>query len=959
MNINGTQGSPYQGLVVTRPYDFGTDAIERQRVSLGQSLIDADFEYGLQATKWQTYHELRKFPSFFEVPGSDFTVSNVATDGATLSSNITVYFANNVPSVGSVISVSGLANSGKTADRAEGFFLVTANNITTANTCNYSAKGQITSTANLSTAYTVLRRGGIYNSGTLKIPAVKVTGDGSANVQVVTSYAHGLVAGTPLTANTAGSAFNGNFFVSNVLQANTFNVVCSQTVSVGALASTANIYMQPYSTVTHRPFDGGVLLGINQPSHGASVIRQSKKVFRYQSGKGLLWSSGTLFCPNNDIVSITLSGTQATITTDVPHGVPQTGAILVIKGIASPAGLNGSYPVQSVSDSRTLVVNSTLTGPVTFAEQPRFIISNWSGASVRAGTFDDQNGLFWEFDGQTLFVCRRTSTFQLDGYASVKANSQLLIGQSTGADAAPNLTDYPLIPTGSSNVLLTVSAATNLVVGQYTLALPGALSALGPVSVTSLPNGTGGTTVTVSFEPYRGPAIAAATGLSTALAFTPVNTRFADQLKVDDRITIRGMTHTVTQILGQGLLCFNPPYRGTSDIPTYQPVKCCKIKDFRTPQSLFNRDTLDGLGSSGFKFDQTKMQMLGLQYTWYGAGFVDFMMRGADGNWVYAHRIKNNNVNDEAYMRTGNMPVRYELINEAATTVSTLSQAIGPADTTLTISDPTTYFPSTGTLLIDNEQITYTGKTTTGFTGLTRAAPVTYSVADTIRTFTGAPASNHNAVTSVHLISVTCAPSLTHWGSAFLMDGMFDQDRGYYFNYANTTVAVNSSSSTVAAYNAFAIRLAPSVSNGIVGDIGNRELLNRAQLLLQKLEVTSSNTVNTVGFLNPTGVTFDPTKWININTTANGSQPSFAQIYPGNLIGGTGGPGERIFSTIVQGNNQNNLDLTGLKEMTNSPIGGNQQFPDGPDILLIQITTIGAITGGLVQVNLFWTEAQA
>ena len=35
------------------------------------------------------------------------------------------------------------------------------------------------------------------------------------------------------------------------------------------------------------------------------------------------------------------------------------------------------------------------------------------------------------------------------------------------------------------------------------------------------------------------------------------------------------------------------------------------------------------------------------------------------------------------------------------------------------------------------------------------------------------------------------------------------------------------------------IRLAPSVSNAIVGDLGERELLNRAQLLLQGLEITS------------------------------------------------------------------------------------------------------------------------
>jgi len=36
-----------------RPYDFGVDAVERMRVSNPEALLDADFEYGLQNTKWQ------------------------------------------------------------------------------------------------------------------------------------------------------------------------------------------------------------------------------------------------------------------------------------------------------------------------------------------------------------------------------------------------------------------------------------------------------------------------------------------------------------------------------------------------------------------------------------------------------------------------------------------------------------------------------------------------------------------------------------------------------------------------------------------------------------------------------------------------------------------------------------------------------------------------------------------
>ena len=116
--------------------------------------------------------------------------------------------------------------------------------------------------------------------------------------------------------------------------------------------------------------------------------------------------------------------------------------------------------------------------------------------------------------------------------------------------------------------------------------------------------------------------------------------------------------------------------------------------------------------------------------------------------------------------------------------------------------------------------------------------------------------------------------------------------------------------------------------------------------------------VQTFGFLNPTGIQFLSNNWVNVNTPANGTQPSFVQYYPGSLITGVPQPGERIFSTIVQANNQNNLDLSALKEMSNSVIGGNQNFPDGPDSLVVYLTNLSG-SSGTIQVNLFWSEAQA
>ena len=959
MNIDGTIGDKNQLPIKTRPFDFGTDAIERQRVSLGQSLIDADFEYGLQATKWQTYQEIRRFPSFFEVPGTDYTISNVASDGTT-ASNITVYFSNVTslpPPIGSVLSVQGLSNSDRTADRSEGFFLVVSNvgasATALANTCNYIAKGVVTGTSNIQTSYTTIRRGGVFNNGALKVPVAAISVAGS-NISVTTVNAHGLMPGTPITSNAAGATFNGNFFVSNVTSANTFNVVTTGTLTV-ATAANSNIYMNPYSYAVHRPYDGGVLLSPAQPSYGASITRQSKKVFRYQSGKGLLWSSGTLFNPNNDITSISVSaltaGSNISIVAGIPHGAPQAGATVVIKGVTTP-GINGTYSVASVVDGRTINVTSTTAlgtlNPI-LGDQPRFVMTNWHGASVRAGCFDDQNGIFWEFDGQTLFVVKRSSTFQLTGFATTSAGSQILTGTpgtTTGTLTNPNnLT----IAAGDTSAVLGVASHT-VTYGMYTTALGGALNALGTCWVIGTPTAT---QVTIGFLPA--PAAIASTQPSGT--FTSVSTRFQDQLKVNDKITIRGMTHQVTSIQGQGILTFNPPYKGASAITTQAPAIVCKIKELRVAQGQFNRDPLDGTGASGFKVDLSKMQMIGIQYTWYGAGFIDFMMRGADGNWVYAHRMRNNNINDEAYMRTGNMPVRYELVNECQSAVTTLNGLgnanIASTDTTLVVNDPTTYFPGSGTLMVDSELIRYTGKTSNTFTGCTRAATFTYNIGDQYQTFSGQPASAHLANATVTLVSTTCTPSLTHWGSAFLMDGNFDGDRGYFFNYANTAITLSSTASSVA----FLIRLSPAVSGGIVGDIGSRELLNRAQLLLQKLEVTSNVNVNATGILNPTGLTINSSLWTPVNTVSIGSQPSFAQIYTG--VAGTPAPGERIFSTIVQANNQNNLDLSGLKEMSNAIIGGNQPFPDGPDVLCIYITNLSATLTAGVQVNLFWTEAQA
>ena len=73
----------------------------------------------------------------------------------------------------------------------------------------------------------------------------------------------------------------------------------------------ATVYAVSNATILHRPSDGGVILSTKTPTYAASVTRQTKRYFRYQSGKGFLFSSGTLFAPVYDLQSVSATGTAA------------------------------------------------------------------------------------------------------------------------------------------------------------------------------------------------------------------------------------------------------------------------------------------------------------------------------------------------------------------------------------------------------------------------------------------------------------------------------------------------------------------------------------------------------------------------------------------------------------------------------------------------------------------------
>jgi hypothetical protein len=151
-----------------------------------------------------------------------------------------------------------------------------------------------------------------------------------------------------------------------------------------------------------------------------------------------------------------------------------------------------------------------------------------------------------------------------------------------------------------------------------------------------------------------------------------------------------------------------------------------------------------------------------------------------------------------------------------------------------------------------------------------------------------------------------------------MIDGQFDSDRGYIFNYAATGL-----SASVDKVTAFLIRLAPSVSNALIGDLGDRELLNRAQLLLSSISITSDTVAGggaivIEGVLNPINYPTNPANitWGSLITQAAGGQPSFAQVASGGSVTWSGL--QTTATSTVQGAFTTTLTAPGFTPVTNN-----------------------------------------
>jgi hypothetical protein len=651
------------------------------------------------------------------------------------------------------------------------------------------------------------------------------------------------------------------------------------TFSTANYSTISSVNLRPDGFSLHKSFDGGIDITAGT-SPNSKIVRQSRKYFRYQSGKGIQNSFAINFSPLKTLQKleyVNIGGATPNAiraTCQEPHNLSVGNTVIIEKALVTTGNniYNGTFPVHSIQDINTFTY---LVGAIpqqqNAAGYPEYGRDSWSQSSIRAGMFDDANGFFFEYDGQKLYAVRRSSTLQLSGSVSATKNSQVING---------------------------------------------------------------------------------------------LNTSFQTQLVVGDHVQIRGQVYRVIAIDSDSRMVVQPPYRGISAAG----IKATIREDVRVEQANWNIDPCDGNGVNGYILDIHKIQMCYADYSWYGAGKIRFGTKDAKGHIHYHHEFIHNNKLNESYLRSGNLPARYEIENGDAPT-----------------SAPTLFHFGTSVIMDgtfdDDDAYLFTAQ----------SKPFVFALGLT-QTVTSTAASQFSEITlnsrRVFVYSFQCSGAdadkaivgqLIKDATGNIPDGTYvsqvqkagASSRIFTSFPATTSVPNNPEIPTSTAFtigeNAFgngavdltrpipliSIRLAPAVDSGITGAVGEREIINRMQMKLDSGAITTNKSVNVFFILNgnPSKLTFEKVQSPSLSNAISHDT--------GDIIR----DGTVIFSSQASAGSTNFV-LSGLIDMGNSILGGDSVYPNGPDLLTIAIqpTDTSTITqASPLQVNgkLSWSESQA
>jgi hypothetical protein len=935
--VGGANNSGASSVYITQAPGI-SDAVGKMRVSQGQALIDTDFEYGPQPTKWETLALQNNRNTAYYIPQAALNVNSITGFG-TSASPLTVAGTFVVPA-NSLIYIQNSIDAGS---NGWGF---TAAGGTNSMSVVMGQTGTISS-QKFNSAGTYVYVGYFYTgSGFALDGTARFATTGGTSVSVDTQFPHGLATGSLLYVvgtTSSGTSINGPQTVSAVNSSTNFNFTnVNGAVAASAITNSigqTNLYARSAGYVESRPYDGGVAFSAGSIGSNQQLIRQSRRYFRYQSGKSIQFSTGSSLAPALFVTTISNSSTTVTVTTRFAHNLSTNSTVKVenctvgyfngtFRVVTTPSATTFTYTIQNPSTSQTAVGFPIRVTPF-----------QWYGASNRVGLFDQQNGMFFEFDGTVLSAVQRNSTTQINGTVTVTNGSGLVTGSGTAFASQLSPGDWVVIR-GQSYRITAIQSNTSL---------------------TILPE-------------YRGTTI---TSPSNALLSRTVDLRVPQSLWNLDRLNgtgPSGYTIDVTKMqmwfidyswYGAGVIRWGVRATNGQIIYCHQQVNNNKqFEAYMRSGNLPSHYESNGIvgysatteasgatfyiGNWGFSLSSaasataTTLEISaassyfptqgGVGQLGSGATLEYFSFSSATGNFL------TNVVRGILGTTARAWPAATSCLNVSIGIANTYG--FNPNGGSINITSPA--YPS-GTV---TQNITYIGIFGNFIYGITTGLLV-------------APSSTAPFLVEYSTPDTT-AP-LAHWGSSVIMDGNFNDDKSLVFNYGTTTAVSIAAGATAPI---LAIRVAPSADNNTTGLLGVKETINRMQLQLTDMAVVASGAVLVNLILN--GVTTGFTGTFGAVATGTNVSSSLAQVAVNTSGTATIAGGESV--TALYANGVQSIDLSQVRDLGNSISGGGVNntvpttqagvYPDGPDILYIAATnTTGSAVTVLARIN--WKEAQA
>jgi hypothetical protein len=326
-----TGGGGAAGGQISFPSEF-VDPVTKFRVSNPQNLIDTDFEYGLQPTKWETVELINNTPSFFSKSG-DTTIPNIiAITTIQGSREITVTTAlEHGLSVGTPINVSGTKSI-----TADGAYII--NSVPTDKTFTYLAKENQFFTASIDDLYTAIITGEFFQGSQIRISdseGLTTDAENPSILTVTTDSPHGFGPNTPFyflnlnstisqefdSTNTEAKTFDSSnnstartFDGSNTVQATSYdftNRVASSPQSVASAISGVNTennnitVLHAFENFAGKPLGTALYYNVTAPSGYFFDNPRGVVFLRSTNTLGVNSSTFTVSgSPNGDVINI-------------------------------------------------------------------------------------------------------------------------------------------------------------------------------------------------------------------------------------------------------------------------------------------------------------------------------------------------------------------------------------------------------------------------------------------------------------------------------------------------------------------------------------------------------------------------------------------------------------------------------------------------------------------------------